>query len=102
MPEKLEPFALHRAVEEPTFLIPKLDYQPQLLGSTIDEAATALFVRFKEMRMWARATCVPILRAIYADNRAEADKGRAQAALLSVKLIADLIPTICTLAQNHQ
>jgi hypothetical protein len=102
VPEQLEPFALHRTVEQPTFLSEKIDYSPQLLGLTVHDAAAASFLRFKEMRILARATSAPILKAIYDGNRGEADKGRAQAALPSVKLIADVIHTIFTIALDKK
>jgi hypothetical protein len=54
------------------------------------------------MRILARATSAPILKAIYDGNRGEADKGRAQAALPSVKLIADVIHTIFTIALDKK
>jgi hypothetical protein len=101
VPDELEPFPLHRRVEEPTFPLEVPDYQVKELGTDIIEAATAFYPRFLEIRRSGRAQSIPILRAIYAGNRAEADAGRAQAAIPAVKLIADIIHTICTIAQDR-
>ena len=102
VPEELEPFPLHRRVEEPTFPLDISDYQVIELGEDIIEAATAFYPRFVGIRRSGRAQSIPILQAIYAGNRAEADAGRAQAAIPAVRLIADVIHTICTIAQDRE
>lgn len=100
VPEELKPFPLHERVEEPTFPFKVTDYEVKTLGTDIVEAATAFYGRFLEIRLSGRAQSVPVLEAIYIGNKQEADKGRAQSAVPAVKLIADVVHTICTIAQN--
>jgi len=100
VPKELEPFPLHQRVEEPTFPLEITEYQPRLLGNDIVAAAKAFYPRFLENRLSGRAQAIPILNAIYTGNRAEADIGRARAAIPAVELIVDVIHTICTIAQN--
>jgi hypothetical protein len=100
IPERLKPFILHRQVEEPTFPIDIRGYTPQILGTTIIDAAHAVYPRFRSNRKNARNQAAPILEAIYADNRTVADQYRAQAAIPAAQLLADVVHTICVLASR--
>ena len=102
VPEELKPFRLHRRVEEGTFPLEVSDYQVKLLGKNIVDAATAFYPRFVENRLSARSQAIPILKANYAGNKKDADKGRTRAAMPAAKLIADVIHTICTIARDSQ
>lgn len=102
VPEELKPFPLHRRVEEGTFPLEVSKYQVKLLGKNIVDAATAFYPRFLENSLSARRQAIPILKAIYAGNKQDADKGRAQAAIPAAKLIADVIHTICTIARDGE
>jgi len=99
-PEDVESFPLHRTAEEPTFPIEIPEYHPVLLGNNIDEAAVAVYPRFREIRILSRATCIAVVNGLHEGNREKADKGRAQAAITAVKLVADIIHTICTIANT--
>jgi len=102
VPEELKPFPLHRRVEEGTFPLEVSDYQVKLLGTNVVDAATAFYPRFLQNRLSARSQAIPILKAVYAGNKQDADKGRAQAAIPAAKLIADVIHTICTIAREGE
>lgn len=102
VPEQLEPFPIHRRVEQPTFPIDPFGYQVTLLGMDIVDASAAFYTRFLENRLSGRSQSIPILVAIYAGDEEEADKGRAQAAIPAVKLAADAIHTICTMPRNGE
>ena len=71
-----------------------------LLGTNIVDAATVFYSRFLEIRKSGRAQSIPILKAIYGGNKEEADHGRAQAAIPAVKLIVDVIHTICIISRD--
>jgi len=100
VPKGLKPFPLHQRVEEPTFPFEVSKYQVALLGTNIVDAATAFYPRFLKNRLSARSQAMPILKAIYAGNKQDADKGRAQAAIPAAELIADVIHIICTIARD--
>lgn len=102
VPEELKPFRQHRRVEEGTFPLEVSDYRVKLLGTNIVDAATAFYPRFLENRLSARSQAIPILKAIYAGNKQDADKGRTRAAIPAAKLIADVIHTICTIARDGE
>jgi hypothetical protein len=99
-PQELMPFPLHRRVEEPTFPFEVFNHQVSLLGTNIIDAANTFYPRFQDIRLTGRAQSVPILEAIYAGDEQKANQGRARAATPAIKLIADVIHTICTIAKN--
>lgn len=102
VPEELKSFRQHRRVEEGTFPLEVSDYQVNLLGTNIVDAATAFYPRFLQNRLSARKQAIPILKAIYAGNKKDTDKGRTRAAIPAAKLIADVIHTICTIARDGE
>ena len=102
VPEELKPFRLHRRVEEGTFPLEVSGYQVRLLGTNVVDAATAFYPRFLKNRRSARSQAIPILKAVYAGNKQDADKGRTQAAIPAAELAADVIHTICTIARDGQ
>jgi hypothetical protein len=99
-PDDVESFPFHRTAEEPTFAIVIPDYKPVLLGSNIDDSAITACPRFREIRILSRATSIDVIKGIYEGNREKADQARARAAIPAVKLVTDLIHTICTQANT--
>lgn len=101
-PNYPKPMDIHHAVEGPTFPVDISDYKPQLLGKNLVEASEAIYPRFKDIRINARAQLVPLIQAMYADDEKETGKYRSAAAEPAAKLYADILHTVCSIAQKDK
>jgi len=88
----------HRAMDNAKFKIDIDGYNPGLLGENIVEVSEAIYFRFKENRINSRAQLVPLLQAIYAKNKKAINQYANNAAKPAVKLVADVLYTVCVLA----
>jgi len=98
-PNKMD---IHRKVERPTFPINLEGYKPVLLGENLVEASEAIYPRFKENRLNSRAQLVPLIQAMYAEDEVKTNKYRAAAAEPAAKLYADILHTVCSIAQEDK
>ena len=81
--------------------IEEAEYQPRLLGTTIDEAAARIYQHQRLLRAGAAAHIVPIVQDMMHGDGAAADEHRAAAALANAKHTADVIYTVVCLAADR-
>ncbi|CAN5687175.1 hypothetical protein BH11VER1_BH11VER1_33550 [soil metagenome] len=88
---------LHGPIENGTFEVSIKDYQPRLLGITVEEAAWRLLHRVHEGIINARSTTIPIIQALYADDAKAVLSSQMKAATMDAKVVADAIYTMLCL-----
>jgi hypothetical protein len=88
---------LHGPIENGDFAVSIADYQPQLLGASVEEASWRLLHRVHEAIINARSTTVPIIRALYANDRAAVVEHQLRAATKDAQVVADAMHTIICL-----
>lgn len=88
---------MHGPIENGTFAVSIADYQPQLLGVTLEEASWRLLHRLHEGILNARSTTVPIIQALYADDAKAVTTHQLKAATMDAKVVADAMHTILCL-----
>ena len=88
---------LHGPIENGTLAVSIKDYQPRLLGTTVGEASWRLLHRVHEGIVNARSTTVPIIQAIYADDKVSVVAHQMRAAVKDAQIVADAIHTILCL-----
>lgn len=80
---------LHGPMEGGTFGLDLAEYQPRLLGTSVDEAAFHLLRRSQEATIHARGQVIPIIQAIYAGDADASNAAQQKAALVDARLTAD-------------
>jgi len=88
---------LHGPIENGEFAVSIAGYQPQLLGTTVEEASWRLLHRVHEVIINTRGTTVPIMQALYADDAATVEKHQIKAAIKDAQVVADAMHTILCL-----
>lgn len=88
---------MHGPIENGGFTVSIPGYRPQLLGTTVDEAAWRLMHRVHEGILNARSTTIPIIQALYADDAAAVTKHQLRAAVVDAQIVADAMHTILCL-----
>ena len=88
---------MHGPIENGDFAVNIADYQPRLLGSSVEEASWRLLHRVHEAIINARSTTVPIMRALYADDPAAVVTHQLRAATKDAQVVADAMHTIVCL-----
>ena len=88
---------LHGPIESGEIKVVIKDYQPTLLGTTVDEAAWRLLHRLHEGIINARSTTIPIIQALYAEDHETVVTQQLKAATLDAKVVADALHTILSL-----
>lgn len=88
---------MHGPIENGDFTVSIADYQPRLLGTSVEEASWRLLHRVHEAIINARSTTVPIMRALYADDPATVVKHQLRAATKDAQVVADAMHTIVCL-----
>lgn len=88
---------LHGPIENGDFSVSITGYQPQLLGTTVEEASWRLLHRVHEGIINARGATVPIMQALYADDAAAVEKHQLRAAIKDAQIVADAMHTILCL-----
>lgn len=99
-PNYPQPIDIHRAVDRAVFTVSISGYEPRLLGENLVEASEAIYFRFRENRINARAKIVPLIQAVFAEDEAGIAKYGAAAAEPAARLFADILHTVCTLAET--
>ena len=96
-PDSMKNKLLHGPIEanKLTVIIP--DHTPQLLGTTVDEAAFRLLHRVNEGTVLARAQIIPIIQGIYAGDTNAVIAAQMKSAIAGARLVADAVHTIITL-----
>lgn len=88
---------MHGPIENGDFTVSIAGYQPTLLGTTVDEASWRLMHRLHEGILNARTTTVPIIQALYADDKDAVVKHQLRAATVDAQIVADALFTILSL-----
>ncbi|MGY8671743.1 MAG: NPCBM/NEW2 domain-containing protein [Verrucomicrobiia bacterium] len=88
---------LHGPIENGDFAVSIADYQPRLLGTTVEQASWQLLHRVHEAIINARSTTVPIMRALYADDGVAVVEHQLRAATKDAQVVADAMYTIVCL-----
>ncbi len=83
------------------YTIPEEQYRPQLLGTTVPEAAARIFQHQRLLRAHAAALIIPLVQAEIAGNTAQADLQRQTAALYNAKHVADILYTLFCLQEKR-
>jgi hypothetical protein len=88
---------LHGPIENGDFAVSLKDYQPRLLGTTVEEASWRLLHRVHEGIINARSTTVPIIQALYAGDEQGRLTHQLKAATKDAQVVADAMHTILCL-----
>lgn len=88
---------MHGPIENGDFAVSIKDYRPRLLGLSVEEASWRLLHRVHEGIIHARSTTVPIMQALYADDKAAVVKHQILAATMDAQIVADAMHTILCL-----
>ena len=97
--EKMKDQLLHGPIENGTFDVSIKDYQPRLLGVTVEEASWRLLHRVHEGTINARSTTVPIIQALYAGDDDAVLKHQLKAATVDAQIVADALYTLICLGK---
>lgn len=95
--EAMKDQLMHGPIESGEITVDISGYQPALLGTSVDEAAWRLMHRVHEGIINARSTTIPIMQALYAQDKAGVVKGQVKAATMDTKVVADALHTILCL-----
>lgn len=96
-PDGMKGKLLHGPIENGKFEVAINNYQPQLLGITVEEASWRLLHRVHEGIINARSTTIPIIQALYADDAKAVLAAQMKAATMDAKVVADAMHTILCL-----
>lgn len=88
---------MHGPIENGDFTVSITGYQPTLLGTTVDEASWRLMHRLHEGILNARTTTVPIIQALYAEDKETVVKHQLRAATVDAQVVADALFTVLSL-----
>lgn len=88
---------MHGPIENGDFSVSIAGYQPMLLGTTVNEASWRLMHRLHEGILNARTTTVPIIQALYAEDKDTVVKHQLRAATVDAQVVADALFTILSL-----
>jgi len=100
-PEQFRDVLLHGPVEAGNFKVSLANYQPRLLGTSVDEMAFRLLQRVHESILNARAQVIPIIQGIYAGDSSAVTAAQLKAATLDAKVVADAMHTLLCLARKQ-
>ena len=93
---------MHGPIENGDFKVSIEGYQPKLLGTTVNEAAWRLMHRVHEEILNARSTTVPIIQALYREDKESVVKHQMRAAVMDAQVVADAVYSmLCLGAQKY-
>lgn len=96
-PDSMKNKLLHGPIEANKLTVVIPDHKPQLLGTTVDEAAFRLLHRVNDGTVLARAQIIPIIQGIYAGDTNAVKEAQMKSAIAGAKLVADAVYTIIAL-----
>lgn len=91
---------MHGPIENGDFKVSIEGYKPQLLGTTVNEAAWRLMHRVHEEIINARTTTVPIIQALYREEKESVMKHQMRAAVMDAQVVADAVYTMLCLGMQ--
>lgn len=99
--EAMKDKLLHGPIESGELNVKLTDYKPALLGTSADEAAWRLMHRVHEGIVNARSTTIPIIQALYAEDKDTVNQHQLRAATVDAQVVADMLHTVlCIGAQR--
>jgi NPCBM/NEW2 domain len=91
---------MHGPIENGDFRVSIAGYKPTLLGTSVNEASWGLMHRLHEGILNARSTTIPIMQALYADDKEAVVKNQLRAATMDAKVVADALHTILSIGSQ--
>jgi hypothetical protein len=91
---------MHGPIENGDFKVSIDGYKPKLLGTTVNEAAWRLMHRVHDEILNARSTTVPIIQALYREDKEGVVKHQLRAATMDAQVVADAVYTILCLGMQ--
>ncbi len=91
---------MHGPIENGDFKVSIEGYKPRLLGTTVNEAAWRLMHRVHDEILNARSTTVPIIRALYKEDKEGVVKHQLRAATMDAQVVADAVYTMLCLGMQ--
>ena len=91
---------MHGPIENGDFKVSIAGYKPKLLGTTVNEAAWRLMHRVHEEIINARTTTVPIIQALYREEKESVVKHQMRAAVMDAQVVADAVYTMLCLGMQ--
>ena len=88
---------MHGPIENGDFTVSIAGYKPALLGTGVNEASWRLMHRLHEGILNARSTTVPIIKALYAEDKEAVVKHQLRAATVDAQVVADALFTMLSL-----
>lgn len=101
-PDSMKNKLLHGPIEANKLNVVIANYKPQLLGTTVDEAAFTLLHRVNEGTVLARAQIIPIIQGIYAGDTNAVIAAQMKSATAGARLVADAVHTIIALGTQKE
>ncbi len=98
--EAMKDKLLHSPIESGELDIAIDDYQPALLGLTVEEASWRLMHRLHEAVINARSTTIPIIQALYAEDAESVTTHQLKAATEDARVVADALYTLISLGSE--
>ena len=91
---------MHGPIENGDFKVSIEGYKPHLLGTTVNEAAWRLMHRVHEEIINARSTTVPIIQALYREEKESVVKHQMRAAVMDAQVVADAVYSMLCLGMQ--
>lgn len=91
---------MHGPIENGDFKVSIDGYKPRLLGTTVNEAAWWLMHRVHEEILNARSTTVPIIQALYREDKVDVVKHQMRAAVMDAQVVSDAVYTMLCLGMQ--
>ncbi|MFC5454266.1 NPCBM/NEW2 domain-containing protein [Prosthecobacter fluviatilis] len=91
---------MHGPIENGDFKVSIEGYKPALLGNTVNEAAWRLMHRVHDEILNARSTTVPIMQALYKEDKEDVVKHQKRAATMDAQVVADAVYTMMCLGMQ--
>lgn len=91
---------MHGPIENGDFKVSIEGYKPALLGTTVNEAAWRLMHRVHDEILNARSTTVPIIQALYKEDKENVVKHQLRAATMDAQVVADAVYTMLCLGMQ--
>lgn len=92
---------MHGPIENGTFSVSIEGYRPQLLGTTVEEASWRMLHRLSEVIVNARSTTIPIIQALYAEDKETVTKHQMRAAIVDAQATGDALYTMVCLGTER-
>lgn len=100
-PAKWEDALLHGPCENGRIEVDLGDYEPRLLGTSVEEAAFNLLHESHVATVYARGLIVPIIQGLYRDDHDASNEAQQKAAIRGAELTADACYTLACIAKNR-